>query len=162
MARSPLTRRSVNISLNPMVPVKPLSPRRRRPRAGRNESGFAEPRKGQYRNPVPIDELAASFAAIEGTAKSSAVFNEMTRILADKGRDQVLAYVATQGPGIPEKVKTRAAEAREKNRSDLLPLFKSAQLEANAINLPRPNACLRKSRAGAGVSRTALVLPGWA
>jgi hypothetical protein len=50
--------------------------------------------------------------------------------LQAKGVDQVLAYVATQGPGIPEKVKTRAAEVREKNRSDLLPLFKSAQLEA--------------------------------
>ena len=56
----------------------------------------------------------------------------MTRpaFLQTKGVDQVLAYMATQGPGIPEKVKTCAAEAREKNRSDLLPLFKSAQLEA--------------------------------
>ena len=76
-----------------------------------------------------IDELAAFFAEIEGTARSSRVFDEMTRILAEEGVDQALAYVATQRPGILEKVKARAADAREKNRSDLLPLLKSAQLE---------------------------------
>ena len=77
-----------------------------------------------------IDELAASFAEIEGTARSSQVFDEMTRILAEEGVDQALAYAATQQPGILEKVKARAAAAREKNRADLLPLLKSAQLQA--------------------------------
>ena len=77
-----------------------------------------------------IDELAASSAEIEGTASSSQVFDEMTRILAEEGVNQALAYAATQRPGILEKVKARADAAREKNRSDLLPLFKSAQLEA--------------------------------
>ena len=43
--------------------------------------------------------------------------------------DPALAYVATQRAGILEKVKVRAADAREKNRSDLLPLLKGAQLE---------------------------------
>ena len=78
-----------------------------------------------------IDELAASFAEIEGTARSSQVFDEMTRILAEEGVDQALAYAATQRPGILEKVKARAAAAREKNRDDLLPLLKSAQLQAD-------------------------------
>ena len=82
-----------------------------------------------------IDELAASFAEIEGTAKSSQVFDEMTRILAEEGVDQALAYAATQRPGILEKVKARVAEAHEKNRSDLLPLLKSAELET-ARNRP--------------------------
>ena len=77
-----------------------------------------------------INELAASFAEIEGTVRSSEVFDEMTRILAEKGVNQALAYAATQRPGILEKVKARADDAREKNRSDLLPLVKSAQLEA--------------------------------
>ena len=77
-----------------------------------------------------IDGLAASFAEIEGTARSSQVFDEMTRILAEEGVDQALAYAATQRPGILEKVKARADDAREKNRFDLLPLLKSAQLEA--------------------------------
>src|SRR5262249_7370577 len=72
-----------------------------------------------------IDELSASFADIEGTERSTNVFNEMSRILAEEGVDQALAYAATQRPGILEKVKTRAAAAREKNRSDLLPLLKS-------------------------------------
>ena len=52
-----------------------------------------------------IDELAASFAEIEGTAKSSQVFDEMTRILAEEGVDQALAYAASQQSGILEKVK---------------------------------------------------------
>jgi hypothetical protein len=54
----------------------------------------------------------------------------MTRILAEEGVNQALAYGATQRPGILEKFKARADDAREKNRSDLLPLVKSAQLEA--------------------------------
>ena len=77
-----------------------------------------------------IDELAASFAEIEGTGRSSQVFDEMTRILAEEGVDPALVYTTTRRPGILEKVKARAADAREKNRSDLLPLLKSAQLEA--------------------------------
>jgi tetratricopeptide (TPR) repeat protein len=78
-----------------------------------------------------IDELADSFAEIEGTGRSTQVFDEMTRILAEEGVDQALAYVATQRPSILEKVRARANAAREKNRADLLPLLKSAQLEAN-------------------------------
>src|ERR1700722_17362959 len=78
-----------------------------------------------------IDELAVSFAEIEGTARSSQVFDEMTRILAQEGVDQALAYAATQQPTILEKVKSRAAAAREKNRGELLPLLKSAQLQGD-------------------------------
>jgi tetratricopeptide (TPR) repeat protein len=76
-----------------------------------------------------IDELAASFAEIDGTERSTQVFDEMTRILAEEGVDQALAYVATQRPAILEKVKARTADTREKNRTELLPLLKSAQLE---------------------------------
>jgi tetratricopeptide (TPR) repeat protein len=54
----------------------------------------------------------------------------MTRILKEQGVDQAIAYVATQRAAILDKVKARAAAAREKNRTDLLPLLKSAQLEA--------------------------------
>jgi len=78
-----------------------------------------------------IDELAASFTEIEGTARSSQVFDQMTRILAEEGVNQALAYAATERPGILEKVKARAAAASEKNRADLLPLLKSAQLQAD-------------------------------
>ena len=77
-----------------------------------------------------IDELAASFTEIEGTATSSQVFHEMTRVLAEEGVDKALAYAATQRLGILEKVKARAATARDKNRTDLLPLLKSAPLQA--------------------------------
>ena len=78
-----------------------------------------------------VDELAASFAEIEGTNRSTQVFDEMTRILAEEGVDQALAYVATQRAGILEKVEARAAATHEKNRADLLPLLKSAQLQAD-------------------------------
>jgi tetratricopeptide (TPR) repeat protein len=78
-----------------------------------------------------IDELAASFAEIEGTGRSTQIFDEMTLILAEEGVDQALAYAATQRTGILEKVKARAAAAREKNPVDLLPLLKSAQLQAD-------------------------------
>jgi tetratricopeptide (TPR) repeat protein len=78
-----------------------------------------------------IDELADSFAEIEGTSQSTQVFDEMTRILAEEGVDQAIAYVTTQRSGILEKVKARATAAREKNRADLLPLLKSAQLQTD-------------------------------
>src|SRR5271165_1330606 len=78
-----------------------------------------------------IDELADSFAEIEGTDRSTQVFDEMTRILAEEGVDQALAYVATQRASILEKVRARANVAREKNRADLLPLLKSAQIQAD-------------------------------
>src|SRR5580704_18132381 len=78
-----------------------------------------------------IDELAVSFAEIEGTARSSRVFDEMTRILAQEGVDQALAYAATQQPTILVKVKGRVTAAREKNRGELLPLLKSAQLQGD-------------------------------
>jgi hypothetical protein len=88
-------------------------------------------RTGQCRPPSRVDELADSFAEIEGTDRSTQVFDEMTRILAEEGVDQALAYVATQRPSILEKVRARANAAREKNRADLLPLLKSAQLQAD-------------------------------
>ncbi|MBV8330694.1 MAG: hypothetical protein JOZ61_09545, partial [Verrucomicrobia bacterium] len=54
----------------------------------------------------------------------------MSRVLKDEGVEAALAYVITQRAGIVEKVKARAAAAREKNRAELLPLLKSAQLQA--------------------------------
>ena len=76
-----------------------------------------------------IDELAASFPDIEGTERSTQVFDEMTRILAEEGVDQALAYVATQRPGILEKVKARTAATREKaSRSLALPCAGSTWL----------------------------------
>jgi Domain of unknown function (DUF4062) len=66
-----------------------------------------------------IDELAASFAEIEGTARATQIFDEMTRILKGEGVDQAIAYVATQEAGILEKVKGRTAATHEENRAEL-------------------------------------------
>lgn len=78
-----------------------------------------------------IDELAASFAEIEGTEGSTTVFNEMSRILTEEGVDGAIAYAASQRAGILEKVKARAAVTAEKNRAELLPLLRSARLQAH-------------------------------
>jgi Tfp pilus assembly protein PilF len=55
----------------------------------------------------------------------------MTRILAQEGVDQALAYAATQRASILENVKARVADASESNRADLRTLLTSAQLLAD-------------------------------
>src|SRR5271165_6857840 len=119
---------SAHTSANlPSARIKwPPSLRRLRPGAGRNASASAK------RPNRPM--LAACLASLNWPipssrsrlpAGSTQVFDEMTRILAEEGVDQALAYVATQRPGILEKVEARAIATREKNRADLLPLLKS-------------------------------------
>lgn len=75
-----------------------------------------------------VEDLAASFAEIEGRGTATSVFKEMTRILDEQGVDEAIAYVGSQRSGILKKVQARAAAAREKNRSDLQPLLKTAGL----------------------------------
>lgn len=75
-----------------------------------------------------IDELAASFAEIEGRGKATSVFQEMTRILTEQGVDQAIAYVATQRSSIFQSIRARAAAARERNRGELQPLLRTAAL----------------------------------
>jgi tetratricopeptide (TPR) repeat protein len=73
-----------------------------------------------------IEELAASFAEIEGRGTTTSVFQEMTRILTEQGVDEAIAYVASQRPSILKTVRARAASARERNRADLEPLLLTA------------------------------------
>ena len=75
-----------------------------------------------------IEELAASFAEIEGLGTATSVFQEMTRILTEQGVDEAIAYVSTQRSSIFETVRARAAAAREHNRADLQPLLRTAAL----------------------------------
>ncbi len=75
-----------------------------------------------------IEELAASFAEIEGRGTSTSVFQEMTRILAAEGVDEAIAYVTTRRVSILESVRARAAAARKRNRADLQPLLQTASL----------------------------------
>ena len=78
-----------------------------------------------------IDELAASFAEIEGRGVATSVFQEMTRILTGQGVDEAIAYVASQRASILQTVRARAAAARERNRADLQPLLQTAALHEN-------------------------------
>jgi hypothetical protein len=75
-----------------------------------------------------IEELAAAFAEIEGRGSATSVFQEMSRILAEQGVDEAIAYVGAQRAAILQTVQARAAAAREKNRADLQPLLKTAAL----------------------------------
>jgi tetratricopeptide (TPR) repeat protein len=77
-----------------------------------------------------IDDLAASFAAIEARGEAGSVFTELTRILQEQGVDPALAYVAAKRPAILEQVRARQAAARQRNRDDLQPLLTSAGLYA--------------------------------
>jgi tetratricopeptide (TPR) repeat protein len=77
-----------------------------------------------------IEDLAASFAAIEARGEASGVFTELTRILKEQGVDPALAYVAAKRVGILDQVRNRQAAARQRNRDDLQPLLTSAGLYA--------------------------------
>jgi hypothetical protein len=75
-----------------------------------------------------IEELAAAFAEIEGRGAATSVFQEMSRILAEQGVDEAIAYVGAQRANILQTVRGRAAAAREQNRADLQPLLQTAAL----------------------------------
>ncbi len=75
-----------------------------------------------------IEELAASFAEIEGRGTGTSVFQEMTRIMTEQGVDAAIAYVGTQRSSILQTVLARTAAAREHNRADLQPLLRTAAL----------------------------------
>ena len=75
-----------------------------------------------------VDELAASFAEIEARGRSTNVFQELSRILAEQGVDEAIIYMAAQKSSILQSVRARAAAARERNRRELEPLLRTAGL----------------------------------
>lgn len=77
---------------------------------------------------IRVDELATSFAEIEARGNSTSVFQELSRILAEQGVDEAITYMAAQKASILQSVRTRAAAARERNRSELEPLLRTAEL----------------------------------
>ena len=88
-----------------------------------------------------IDELAASFTEIEGTARSSQVFDEMTRILAEQGVDQALAYAAAQQPWHPrESEGARRRRAREPTGAISSRCSRAPNSRPTATSPPRPNS----------------------
>ncbi|MBS0551034.1 MAG: tetratricopeptide repeat protein [Proteobacteria bacterium] len=77
---------------------------------------------------IRVDELAASFAEIEARGRSTNVFQELSRILAEQGVDEAITYMAAQKSSILQSVRARAAAARERNRRELEPLLRTAGL----------------------------------
>ena len=79
-----------------------------------------------------IDELAASFVALERQADTSPVLREMIRILHEEksnGVDKAIAYAEAQRPLLLARVRARKQAEQERNRTDLEPLLKLAALE---------------------------------
>ncbi len=89
-----------------------------------------------------IDELAQSFAEIEGTAQASDVLREMSRILAEEGVEEALAYIASLRTDILTAVKSRKKLAQEKNRRELQPLLKSVELRVSRVEFAEADALL--------------------
>jgi tetratricopeptide (TPR) repeat protein len=77
-----------------------------------------------------IEELAASFGEIEARGEATSVFQEMTRVLAEQGVDEAIAYVESQRPDILKAVAARSTAAHQANRAQLQPLLKAAALQA--------------------------------
>ena len=77
-----------------------------------------------------IDELAGTFAELEGRPDASVVLRELTRILQEEGVEAALAYTEKQRPGVLERVRGRQATVHEENRADLQPLLQAAGLHA--------------------------------
>ncbi len=77
-----------------------------------------------------IDDLAASFAAIERQGEATSVFKELTRILQTPGQGvaQALAYIETRRPDIQGEVDRIAEGAQTRIRARLQPLLTSAGL----------------------------------
>lgn len=87
-----------------------------------------------------IEDLAASFAEIEGRGTATSVFQEMTRILTEQGVDEAIAYVDAQRPSILKIVQARATATRDRNRTDLQPLLKTAGLYESKGQAPEARA----------------------
>jgi len=81
-----------------------------------------------------IDELAASFAVLDGQADVSPVLKEMIRILKKEGVDPALVYAKRQEPEVLKTIANRKATTlaaiQERNRIELLPMLQAAQLRA--------------------------------
>lgn len=75
-----------------------------------------------------IEDLASSFAEIEGRGNATGVLQEMSRILADQGVDEAIAYVGSQRSSILQGVRARATATRERNQNELRPLLRTAAL----------------------------------
>jgi len=95
-----------------------------------------------------IDELAASFAVLDGQADVSPVLKEMIRILEKEGVDHALDYANEQEPEVLKTIVTRKAATlaaiQERNRRDLQPMLKAAQLRATKGQIDEARAsCLQ-------------------
>jgi tetratricopeptide (TPR) repeat protein len=79
-----------------------------------------------------VDDLAADFVALGQKEDNSPVLREMLRILNDEKVnpvDKAITYLDRQLQAILSGVDARTQAAEERNRSDLQPVLKAAQLE---------------------------------
>ena len=79
-----------------------------------------------------MDELAASFQEIEGSAEASADMREMIRILNEEGVEAALRFAENLSARLLASVAASAQAQHEKARQKLQPLLKAAQLQQSS------------------------------
>jgi len=77
-----------------------------------------------------IDDLAASFALIEGRADATEEVKEMGRILQEEGVDAALRYIEGKRSALLARVAAADAAHVEQRRAQLQPLLQAAGLQA--------------------------------
>ena len=78
-----------------------------------------------------VDELAATIADIEGQGNTTSVYQEMTRILAEQGVDEAIAFVTSQENATFNKIRARKTAAQDQYRAELQPFLQTAALHEN-------------------------------
>ena len=76
-----------------------------------------------------IDDLASSFALLEGRGDATAELKEMTRILSEEGVDAVLRYIEGQRAAMLSRAAAAKAAQQEQMRAELQPLLQAAGLQ---------------------------------
>ena len=76
-----------------------------------------------------IDDLARSFAILEGQSDATEQMQKMSRLLANEGVDAALKYAEEQKPAILAAVAASIAADQAKHRAQLQPLLQAAGLQ---------------------------------
>lgn len=78
-----------------------------------------------------IDDLAQSFALLQGQPQASNELKEMTRILQEEGADKALSYIQRHRDDMLGKARESAKAYHEAQRARLQPLLQAAGLQAS-------------------------------
>ena len=86
-----------------------------------------------------LDDFAAEFSRLEGSAEATGAFDELTRIVTDQGVDQALAWLESRRGGILQDYQ----QEKERARSRLQPLLSGAKLAEAGGDTARAHSLYR-------------------